>query len=77
MKKYLFLFIALCSISFAQAQYDNTKMQVGQKAPDLSYENTQGQVISLSEINKKRIILLDFWASWSLGKPAPNNHNKP
>lgn len=64
MKKLLFILFALVSVTVAQAQYDNTKIQIGQKAPDLSYENPQGQVISLNEINKKRVILLDFWASW-------------
>ena len=39
-------------------------MEVGQKAPDLEYNNPKGEKIKLSTINDKRVILLDFWASW-------------
>jgi thiol-disulfide isomerase/thioredoxin len=64
MKKIALVVLALASFSFANAQYTNTKIEVGQKAPELAYENPQGKVLKLSEINKKRVILLDFWASW-------------
>ena len=64
MKKFGLFLVAIASFTFANAQYQNTKIEVGQKAPELSYENPQGKVLSLSEINKKRVILLDFWASW-------------
>lgn len=64
MKKVALFILALASFSLAQAQYTNTKIEVGQKAPELAYENPQGKVLKLSEINKKRVILLDFWASW-------------
>ncbi|MBK7692508.1 MAG: TlpA family protein disulfide reductase [Bacteroidetes bacterium] len=64
MKKIGLFLLAVASFTFANAQYQNTKIEVGQKAPELSYENPQGKVLSLSEINKKRVILLDFWASW-------------
>ena len=64
MKKIGLFLLALVSFSMAQAQYQNTKIEVGQKAPELAYENPQGKVITLSEINKKRVILIDFWASW-------------
>jgi len=39
---------------------------VGQKAPDLAFPNPDGKTLKLSEINKGRIILLDFWASWCM-----------
>ena len=64
MKKITLFLIALLSVAFANAQYTNTKMEVGQKAPDLEYANPEGQIMKLSEINSKRVILLDFWASW-------------
>ena len=64
MKKIGLFLLAIASFNFANAQYQNTKIEVGQKAPELAYENPQGKVISLSEINKKRVILIDFWASW-------------
>ncbi|MEZ5045717.1 MAG: TlpA disulfide reductase family protein [Chitinophagaceae bacterium] len=65
MKKYIIaLIFATLSASMLHAQYANTKMEVGQKAPELEYPNPAGETLKLSEINKKRIILLDFWASW-------------
>ena len=48
----------------ANAQYENTFIKMGQKAPELAYPNPQGKVIKLSEINKGRYVLLDCWASW-------------
>ena len=59
----LFLFLA-CTVQLSYAQYENTKMKVGQKAPDLSFSDPDGKPMKLSEINKGRVILLDFWASW-------------
>ena len=64
MKKIIFILIALFQISVSDAQYSNTKIEVGQKAPDLVYANPEGKTLKLSEINKKRIVLIDFWASW-------------
>jgi thiol-disulfide isomerase/thioredoxin len=47
-----------------QAQYENTKIQVGQKAPELAYPTPEGKTLKLSELNKGRYVLIDFWASW-------------
>jgi len=58
------LLLGLALSLSAHAQYSNEKMQVGQVAPDLSYDSPEGQKVTLSEINKGRIVLLDFWASW-------------
>jgi thiol-disulfide isomerase/thioredoxin len=64
MKK-LFTTLALLGFVFAaHAQYENTKMQKGMKAPDLSYSNPDGKKYTLSEVNKGRYVLVDFWASW-------------
>jgi thiol-disulfide isomerase/thioredoxin len=49
---------------FATAQYSNTKIQVGQKAPGIAFKNPEGKVMSLAEVNKGRYVLIDFWASW-------------
>lgn len=64
MKKLLFFLLAVCSLQIAHAQYENTKIQVGQKAPDLQFQTPEGTTITLSDINDKRVVLLDFWASW-------------
>ena len=36
---------------------------IGDKAPKLSYNNPNGEKMSLSDI-KNKLILIDFWASW-------------
>jgi len=48
----------------ANAQYENTHIKVGDKAPDLAMEDPSGKPMKLSELNKGRYILVDFWASW-------------
>jgi thiol-disulfide isomerase/thioredoxin len=58
------LALSLGVIIAAKAQYSNTLIQIGQKAPDLAYSSPDGKAMKLSEINKGRYILLDFWASW-------------
>ena len=40
-------------------------LKIGQKAPELAFNNPQGKTIVLSQINKGRYVLLDFWASWA------------
>ncbi len=63
--KHIFLLAAVCLFSFgAQAQYENKKIEIGQPAPELAYKNPDGDIISLAKINKKTIVLIDFWASW-------------
>lgn len=38
-------------------------LQVGDKAPELMYNNPEGKVIKLSSL-KGQMVLIDFWASW-------------
>ncbi|MBP6455462.1 MAG: TlpA family protein disulfide reductase [Chitinophagaceae bacterium] len=64
MKKIIFILISMAFVLQSSAQYQNTKLSAGQIAPELAFENPEGNIISLSEINKKRIVLIDFWASW-------------
>lgn len=64
MKKILSAIALACTFSIAHGQYTNNKIHVGDKAPELAYQNPEGKTIRLSEINKGRYVLLDFWASW-------------
>ena len=40
-----------------------TGLNIGDKAPELAYENPKGEVLKLSGLEGK-IVLIDFWASW-------------
>jgi len=59
----ILIIMTLCIVS-AQAQYANEKVKVGDMATDIAYPNPAGDTIRLSDINKKRYVLIDFWASW-------------
>lgn len=64
MKKILLALVLTLGMGTTYAQYENTKIKVGEKAPELAFTNPMGQKIELSKITKDRIVLLDFWASW-------------
>ena len=61
MKKILFFSLLAISINFTTAQ--NTGLNIGEKAPELAYKNLKGEVLKLSEL-KGKMVLIDFWASW-------------
>jgi peroxiredoxin len=59
MKNFLFTVIAVLGIaynSFAQPPVDS-------KAPDISLPTENGEIVKLSSL-KGKVVLLDFWASW-------------
>lgn len=62
MKKTLFALLLAGASTFALAQ--NPKITVGTQAPELLFSNPAGKEISLKQINSKKYILIDFWASW-------------
>jgi len=64
MKKILLALALSCGIGSVNAQFENSKIKVGEKAPELKFEDPSGKNIELSKIAKDRVILLDFWASW-------------
>lgn len=52
----VFVLVFIQAIAFAQPS-------VGSKAPDISLPNATGEVVKLSSL-KGKVVLLDFWASW-------------
>ena len=65
MKKLPVLLIFILGIHTSiHAQYENTKIKVGKTAPELKLLSPGNDTLKLSELYKKRIVLLDFWASW-------------
>ena len=62
MKKVILVILINCLIvGFPFGQ--NIGLNIGDKAPELSYKNPDGKNMSLSSI-KNKIVLIDFWASW-------------
>jgi len=55
----LLLFLAISFSSYAQ----KTGINLGDKAPEITLSNPDGQVIKLSSLQGK-LVLIDFWASW-------------
>jgi thiol-disulfide isomerase/thioredoxin len=51
------------SASTLVASNVTTGIEVGQRAPELSFKTPEGKEISLSSLRGK-IVLIDFWASW-------------
>lgn len=64
MRKVLITLFLTLGVYVSHAQYENTTVKPGQKAPELVYNGPDGKPVKLSEINKGRVVLLDFWASW-------------
>lgn len=56
------LLSALFSFSFAQ-QAQPAGPAIGQKAPELAFQNPEGKTLKLSDL-KGKVVLIDFWASW-------------
>ena len=48
---------------FTRAQEPATGLQMGNKAPEIAIQDPQGEIIKLSSL-KGKMVLIDFWASW-------------
>jgi thiol-disulfide isomerase/thioredoxin len=64
MKKLLLIAVCALSTLVAQAQYTNTKIVIGEQAPELVMKTPKGDSMKLSDAIKGKVVLLDFWASW-------------
>jgi thiol-disulfide isomerase/thioredoxin len=66
----VFSFILLSSFTQSSLQQNKTSpgdtiigIEIGNLAPDIAIENPQGNIIKLSSLRGK-VVLIDFWASW-------------
>ncbi len=65
-KKILIIIPALALLMLGAFIYNssvNTKVKVGEQAPNISLASTNGQNIELESL-KGKYVLVDFWASW-------------
>ena len=53
-----------CFPSVSQAQATAMKIKIGQKAPDFALKTTTGEEITLSDYFGKKVVMLEFWATW-------------
>lgn len=68
MKKTLILialagFIAACGSNNTKQNTIPEGLEIGNRAPELSYLSPNGEMIPLSSL-RGQIVLIDFWASW-------------
>jgi len=61
------LVMGIAILSFTNREKSSTPevgLNIGNKAPELSFNSPSGEVIKLSAVNKDKYVLIDFWASW-------------
>lgn len=66
MKKYIAVFLFMAGLSgavVAQGPKPVEGIEVGNKAPELKMASPDGNIIPLSSLRGK-LVLIDFWASW-------------
>lgn len=64
MKKVVFVALLSIIFSFTYAQQaPAVGPAIGQKAPDLVFQNPEGKTMKLSDL-KGKVVLIDFWAAW-------------
>ena len=63
MKKCLLLLVSI--IAFGATSMEELKLREGMSAPDFTLPTPEGEDISLLKfLENKKLILVDFWASW-------------
>jgi thiol-disulfide isomerase/thioredoxin len=54
----------LCFQGVSEAQSTAMKIKIGQKAPDITLKTIDGYEITLSDNFGKKVVMLEFWATW-------------
>ena len=62
MKNILLATLLYCSIATLSPAQE-IGLNIGDKAPELAYNNPKGEKMKLSSL-KGKLVLIDFWASW-------------
>jgi peroxiredoxin len=60
----LALALSLASAAPAAASLEGSKLKKGQPAPDFTLKDLDGKTWKLSDLRGKKIVMLDFWATW-------------
>lgn len=60
----LVLFLLWSSLPAPAAGLEGMKIKVGEKAPDFTLKDLEGNPVTLSSFLGKKIVMLDFWATW-------------
>lgn len=65
----ILLVLALAFIGFGfmvshKGETATIGLNVGNKAPELNFKSPNDKEYSLAKVNKGKIVLIDFWASW-------------
>ena len=53
-----------CFPGVSAAQTTAMKVKIGQKAPDFTLKTLDGEKVTLSEYFGKKVVMLEFWATW-------------
>ncbi|MBI4914287.1 MAG: TlpA family protein disulfide reductase [Acidobacteria bacterium] len=56
--------LLLCLAAAPAAAMEGSKLKKGQPAPDFALKDVDGKTWKLSELKGKKIVMIDFWATW-------------